>query len=64
MSNLEFYIKGKELDSPHIFVTSHEEGVWISISRPGASCYAAFSKENAQQMIDALTAILKEEVTA
>jgi mannose/cellobiose epimerase-like protein (N-acyl-D-glucosamine 2-epimerase family) len=63
--NLEFYIKGKDLDSPHVFITDHEDGVWISLNRPGGSCYASFSKAEAQQMIEALTAITQAyEVTA
>jgi hypothetical protein len=64
MDDLEFYIKGKELDSPHIFINPCDSGVWLSLSRPGANCYAEFTREQAQQMIDALTAILNSEVKA
>lgn len=63
--NLEFYIKGKDFDSPHIFINPHDDGVWISLNRPGGSCWAVFPKSQAQQLHDALTAILaSDKVTA
>ena len=62
MSNdLEFAIKTHE-GSHAIRVSPYDDGVWLGLAMSGCNAYTHMTKDEAQKLLDALTAILAETV--
>jgi hypothetical protein len=60
MSNdLEFAIKTHE-GSHAIRVNPYDDGVWLGLAMSGCNAYTHMTKDEAQKLLDALTAILAE----
>jgi hypothetical protein len=55
--DLEFAIKTHEGDHA-VRISPYDDGVWFSLSMPGCNAYTTMTKEQAQQLIDALTAVV------
>lgn len=54
-------IRGKD-EYVHVFVDAWDDGgVWLSIQTPYGGAHCALKREQAQQMIEALQEILKEQ---
>jgi len=43
----------------HIYVDESDEGVWLSVNVRGGHTHVTLTKEQAQQMIEALTKVLE-----
>ena len=52
----EFSISSREGD--RVFVDEHDDGVWLSLSVRGGSAYTVLTKEQAQELIDALEKVI------
>jgi hypothetical protein len=48
------------VNEARIFVDPHEDGVWLSMAVRGGSAYATMSKEQARELVAALTAIVDQ----
>jgi hypothetical protein len=52
-------------DGARVHVSEWDEGgAWISMSVRGGSCYSSLTREQAEELLKGLQAILAKEVTA
>jgi hypothetical protein len=55
---LEFLIKTHE-GKHNVRVSRNDDGVWFSLFMSGCNAYTTLTKAQAQELIDALTAVVK-----
>jgi hypothetical protein len=55
--DLDFVIKTKD-GARDIRVSPYDDGVWLSMSMSGCNSYTSMTKDEAQELIEALMAVL------